>query len=363
MKISREQLDFIKYFQTFSCTDTKISDKVIIKVKKNSSIFSLITPRAVLVKKIEIESEEEFLGAFPIKNLYSLIKTLKDKVEIEFIKDTIRFKNAEYSFETSDISSVEDCELILSRLSTTDGVEISLKNIRRMGVVLPYIGDARFTDVAFYKNAYIATDGNYVISTICVDDSASAKNEPVLKYYFSREIIKTLSEAETNEEPIQVRQNADGIMSLNLADTIIIVQKEKKFVPDIFSDDFKSQNDHKYNVEIDREEFVSTLQRIKSIAQDNPESRIYITFAKDAIVIESKDYNKSREEISAVVDSELISNQIIVSSKNLEKICMSLTGEKLKFGVPLDKEAALMRITDSIAVINFYNILFEDKKK
>lgn len=266
---------------------------------------------------IKTTDSTKFCFYYPTRLIVQILNTCKnDNDSIEFKEGSIKLQSkSSYKFEDIqyELTSGEK-EIIEEVIKSQQKSNLDIKDLKKINVVKSYTGsEPTINTVVAMKDYFISSDRRNATAAV------KTLNKDIENFEFSKQIISVFGKSDLSEISINVDENKYWF---RINDTYIIVKKpEEKFktiIPNIFSDEFKGFYNFETTVVIDRELFLDSLNRVNIFARENLDSRIFVNFKSNSLVIESRDKGRlATEEIEAKVDSNLVGLEILLSNNYL----------------------------------------------
>lgn len=310
MIFKKKDLEFLKLYAL--CVDpVSITGRnfQIEKISDNTIRFSQVNDNSYFFTDFNLtENIDYFCYNYPTNSIVQFLNTCSDEDEIEFNDNSIKLgNNSDYQFEKIDFS-LSGYEDLFDEAKNAD-YNLKIKDLQKINNIKSYIGSDRGLDtVALMNNYFVASDKQNATSAI------KTENDIKEMLFLSKLSINVLSQVKIDEIDIYLD---DKKYVFNLLYTYIIIPQKEYILPNFFDANIKQFYNFDTKAKINKEKFLFALNRINVFAKDNVNSRIYMTFNKDNIVIESKDRGYAIEKIEASIDDELIDHYVILSNNQL----------------------------------------------
>ena len=337
MRFTKQQLNFLEVFAMVSNTKAFLNDKVNIQTKDNKVYFSQNTDNVKLIQVLEVQGQTDQINVTYLTNqLSAMVKSCQDDDVISISAEGIKFgKNSEYKFESYDVS-IDDPNTILNMAAAPEK-SYALGNFEKINTIKNFISsDENFNCISLQDNNFISYNGQVIAISTSTNDIKELLYLPSV--FFN--IIDKLKIKEVN---LALLQNGE-YYNFKSNDLNIFLSIKEYGIPYVFSSEIKSEYDHPYSVECNKKEILKALNRIKIISQSNPETRVYVQFTNNKIIIESKDGQYGKEEVDAVYNNELKDFYVILSSSHLYSIASLLVGETVRMFLKPDKSINAVKI-------------------
>lgn len=355
MIINNKDLQFLNIFTTLSDTKTILGDKLLLSIKDGVCYFVQFGVNVKLIKKIEVNSKDNFSLLMNTNQFTQFINSLGENSDLKIINNKIFFKeDTEYSIDPLDISFPE----FKNFLDNTDtAIHKTITNFKHLQILKDYLGKDSSNVLSLMDNCFVTMDK----SSICI---VPTKNDFELKsskiFFIPTNIFQLIERYNIEQLNISIFDTYwsfvyDGI-------TFIISFKEYE-VPYIFSKDLHSRFNHTKKISINRDQFYWALKRMSIFSQYNINSRIYLTFGKENLLIENRDFNKSKERVDILYcDSELQDKMVIISCQNLLKTIDNTKSNEIDIFISIDpNNNSTIRIEDNNEGLIFIHASYKDE--
>jgi len=120
---------------------------------------------------------------------------------------------------------------------------------------------------------------------------------------------------------------------------ILILNKEEDYyiLPNMFTDDIKSIYEHPFNIQIEKGKIIEALERIRIIARNNRENRIFVSIKNDSIELINNDTQYAIEKIKTV-SSNNTEMEFPISVNYFLSIIYNLTGKTIDLYYNIETE-------------------------
>jgi hypothetical protein len=344
MLIKTSQVTGLSVFSDLSDTYDNLSDKIHLDYKdgilKLTQLGKIVKIQKII--KVENAKDEPFQLLYDTRSFVQLIRNIPSDFILTEEGIKLVNKDALYTLDAQDSRGYPETDSVFAN---TQGRKIILKDLKKLHRAVSYTGTDLLSVVSLQEDHFAASDGSlvYLVKT---DNTIVRGNEDGITLNIPKEIAQLLSKYDTPDLAVTLWDiGGTACWSFMFDDFSITVVEQDYTLPNLMTDEYKQQYGHKEYVEIDAEAFTEVLRRMNIIAQDNSYNRIFINIvSEDEIIVESKDHNKSRESLPAVVsskdiltDPENIEAQVVLSCSFLFKILQDLEGKKVKMFVSSNK--------------------------
>lgn len=369
MQFKKQELDFLQLFNLGKDNGTIFNDKVHISasVETKEVLFALQANDSMMYKTMKNETiSEDLLLNITIDQLSGLVQSVKDKDAIfTFTPTGIKFNKSKYDFEMIDVD-VDPIHYIMKQVIEAEHTKVELKDLSKINIVKDSLGneESSLNVIGIYNNHLVTSN---VSDVTTITNTASEISSEV---FIPEKMINLLTRVKGIDDiTLNVYEEFYHytIDEVNVINTITASALQDVWeISDMFM--------HPHIVNIDKEEFVTLLNRISLIASANLDERLHLTFSSNLIVLESKDENTgyAREEYITEVPAEVAGQEIIVSVKYLKNIFGKFIGtnvemliaEDLSLKDPEEEPPITVtfrdKATDSLYIHNLYNPIIED---
>lgn len=361
MKIDKSKLDFLKLYGALSETQTRLGDKIKIFSKKDDGVYFLVcTKNANLTYKLSenVDEIKDFELIFNLSDFTSLISKIPNDSFVDIDINGIKFnKNGtKYTLDTFDIEfPIFDDSLNSDKVKT-----FILKNLNYLDALKNYTGDKKLDAVVVIDGYYFSSDRRLG----CIVKTDTNLNGIIDRFYIPRIVCNYIQKFEVEELEIKVNIKEE-IWGFILNGITAVIPMQVYSLPNLLEEPYINMYDHKLFIQLEKDAFKNALNRMSVVSNKNPDSRIYISFEKNKIIIESRDYNMSREEIDCDVREEFIGKFIIVSSLYLQRIVNDI-GDKKEIKLCMaenPQEVPAIKIETIEGDCKFLHILFEEEEE
>lgn len=353
MILTVEQLKFLKTFVDSADTKTQLADKIFIHVKDNVARFVQFSSDLKLFYEMPVRSKD-FTLLISTTLLWSLIKTFPDTKDVTITETGIDFDKDEssYTFDTFDIPFPDISKFLAS--FQTKANSFMVKSLDKLRMAMPYCGQDGFEVISIMDNHFVAS--NRAQSAILETDNLLEVG-PTKCFYFPKSVAALWSslgkpEIELIDHPNYFVFNYDGINC--------VAAKDKRYaLPYMFSPTLDKKFSHSTSIKVAKKEFLDTLKRMSVFVYKNPNTRIYMTADGNRLLIENRDFNKSKEKVEVIACSPTLQGtSVCISCTNLMSAIQSLTGKEITIQVSdkMDNKIAVT-VTDEDAKNKFILVL------
>ena len=341
VKLKKEQLNFLDKYVLCIDTKTAINDKFQIACKGNRLIFSQKSNVGYLITELTypetFEKEEKVI--FETSTFASLIKSIPNNSDITITEKGINFNNNCYDIVNTDFL-LDDVDEFLTIASDTSVEKFNLNDIENYFKIKEYaVGDK--LDTVSYQNGYFVASNRYYVTGFVKTDNFKLDSD----FYFSEDTFALFSAYKVKEATVY---NLDDMYFFKLDDTFIFIPKNEYILPNMFDDAIKEMYEHPSKVVVNKNAIKDTLTRMKIVARNNKESRIYLELSDDTMVIKNTDTQFAQEDIKLLsIDDDVKGVVMPVSVNHLSSIIDKCDGENIEIYCTADEENFIsMKIKD-----------------
>lgn len=367
MKFTKQELSFLDLFSMY--VDSSIGqfgDKVIM-IKQDDHVLFLQKGRddILFTKKIEKEAEDFEPIIYETQKLNQIIKYLPDNSDIEIdgtkisVSEDIQyeFESFDYGVDNSSFTTIVD---LLDDLGSATK-KVSLVDVDKIANIYQFMGERLFSFdsfdnlnlIAYFNNYYVASDRYHVTAAV---QNASSIDEDFYFHSIVYSVAKYLDEKDVDIHIFKDESDEDdtGKCVMNFGDlSVFFPHTEESCLPNILEDDKKEFYEHNDYIVIEKDKLLSVLQRIMIITNAELKDRVFITFSKNNIVIESKD-NGYAKEVLPVKESNLENDiSFILSSKYLVSTVKLIDKSNILIKIP-DEDGVAIKVQGSDDESKFY---------
>jgi DNA polymerase III sliding clamp (beta) subunit (PCNA family) len=149
----------------------------------------------------------------------------------------------------------------------------------------------------------------------------------------------------------------DSFYSCKINSTYILILDKEYILPNMFEEGILGLYEHDFKFEVSKNELKTILERMKIVARNNKEGRIFIELKEDKVVVKNTDSQLASENIKAIVDKELIDVCFPVPVNYLSSIIGQLSGNTIRCYCTNDVEDfRAVKIEDETG-LNFYVLI------
>lgn len=358
MEFTKQELKFLDIFS--ACTGNSnnffLNDKFSIESDEDNIYFYQYTDKVKLIYTLENKWKDENINVTYLTNPFNaMVKNCDDKEKISITqKDTKFGKKSCYEFESYD-KSVEKPKVYLDMMKENQNV-YTIIDLNKINQIKSFISiEDNFNCVSLQDNYFVTYNGQII--------GVSKTNNDIKELlYFPSMLFTLINSLKINEIKLNLLQNNEFYSFTN--DKLnILLQKNDYALPYIFDTEIKNQFEHETKIECLKKDLLTSLQRIKIISQNNPDTRIYLKLTNNKIILESRDSYKGIEEIEAKYNEVLENFYIILSANYLSNIISLLKGDNITIFIKPDKEIKAIKIIDDKCNDFYVHIPFEYPKE
>lgn len=356
MLFTKKDLNFLSLMK-FSATNKSLTgNKVQIKNINNSIIASQISDKDVSVISILKDKSGSLDVSLPTSEFFELLSSFDDSAVFDIDKSCIRVNNSKYEFESLDFdntSSVEKALLVLDSIKSNSELcqKITINDLKKISLIKNYVGSDGLDVVGCMNNYFVASNRTDV--TACI----KLENEIDKEFFIPKQMADVINFLHLDTIEYYITNE----FHFFVADEIIVIFPlpiNGYSLSNIFDDSIKEAYDHPYMCTVNKEEFKTVIKRISILARNNADTRIFVMFYENELVIESKDSGYAIEKINAITSKELNSHYVILSANYINSILNLLTGDTVCiFAIP-DKDAVAVKIDDDKKNMFFVHCLY-----
>jgi len=346
--LKKEQLGFLEKYAM--CTDSKmaINEKFQISCKDNKLIFSQSSNMGYLITSIEYPSVDQNNIVFDTIMFVSLIRSIPDNTEITITEKGIEFLGNSYDIVNTDME-LGNVDEFLNITKENDINKFILTDIDCFIKIKDYASGDKLETVSYQNNYFVTSNKLYVTAFVRTKNFILGKD-----FYFSQETFSLLTEFKIKKIDIFVK---DDFYFFKLDDTFIFIPNRTYILPNMFQEKIMSMYNHPYQFSVNKKDIKETLNRMKIVARNNKEGRIYFELLKNNLIIKNTDTQFAQEDISLNLMSKELENIIIPLSVNyLSSIIDKCEGNEIIFYCTNEEDNFIsMKIEDETK--NYFYIL------
>ena len=352
MDFTKESLSFLEVFGLVSNTKSFLNDKINIQSDEDKIYFSQYGDDSKLIYTMDNVTKEKINVTYLTNQLNSMIKSCNEGDIISITPTNLAFgKNSEYKFESYDFTD-SNPKSYLEMISKNDNKKFNIIDLAKYNNVKKFISNEKELNcISLQDNHFVSFNGQIIgISKTENNIDEQLNLSPI---FFT--LVNNLGLKEISLMSLQEGQ----FFYFNSNNLNVFLPVNDYSIPYVFGDDVKEELNQPYFVSCDRNNFANALHRISIISQMNPETRVYVSFEKDRMIIESKDNGQGKETIEATVMKELEGFYIILSSSYLNSIVSLLKGNTISMSMKPNRDIKAIKITDEKEVDYYVHIPFE----
>lgn len=351
MEFCKSELAFLEIFSKASNTKSFSGDKFKISTDTEKIYFSQFTEDVKLIYSFENKNKEQFEKIFSTNQFNAMIKLCGESDIISITNDEIKFgSNSSYKFETHPNMMASPDEYL--NLVKDVKEKITLVDLNKISVIKSFISPIEELNcISLQDNYFISYDGQVI------GISKSSNNVDKI-LYFPAIFFTFIDMLKVNSAELTILQSGEYYY-LNIGGLNIFLRIGNYAIPYIFDDSIKSGFEHPYKVSFNRKDFINALQKISIIAQSSKDSTVCFTCHTDKILLESKNEQYGKEEVTATVDKELSDFYVILSSLSLINIANLFKGDIVTMFLIPTKDIQAIKIIDEKGEDYYVHIPFE----
>ena len=324
VKLKKEQLNFLDKYVLCIDTKTAINDKFQITCKGNKLIFSQKSNVGYLITEITYPEtfEKSESVVFETATFVSLIKSIPNNSDIVITEKGINFNNNCYDIVNTDFE-LDDVDEFLTIASDTTVKKFELKDIDNYFKIKEYATGDKL-DTISYQNGYFVASNRYYVTGFVKTDNFKLEDD----FYFSEDTFALFSAYKVKESTIY---NLEDLYFFKLEDTFVFIPKNEYILPNMFDEDVKQMYEHSFKAVINKSGIKDTLTRMKIVARNNKEGRIYIEMTEDKMIIKNTDTQFAQEDIKLFsIDKDISGLTLPVSVNHLSSIIDKCEGDNIE---------------------------------
>lgn len=328
MKFKKSELSCLDWYVPFVTNKGEMTSKLQIVGSKEKNEVDLILNADVqiLFTTFNKEVTEDFHYVYPMQEIVSLIKGIRDEdSEIEFIDNSISFNKSKYEFSVFDFykSNIDEFK---NQFNSKD-YDFTFRGIEHFNNMKDFLGSEEdgCNVIVAYDNYLFATNKSPAFCFVNSENDSTDYNG----FYFNGLVSKFLSSLKVDSISIK---NDEERYFFKIGNTVFVISKGKSEnkIPNFRDEKYKQFYDNPYVCSFDKNELKSALSRIKIVSSKNVNTRIFLSFKNNELLIESKDDGYAIERINASYDSELEDHFIILSTDWFSVIVNKIAGDTVK---------------------------------
>jgi len=351
--LKKEQLAFLEKYAM--CVDSKmaINEKFQISYKDNKLIFSQSSNMGYLITSIDYSSINQNNIVFDTIMFVSLIRSIPDNTEITITEKGIEFLGNSYDIVNTDME-LGNVDKFLDITKENNINKFILTDIDCFNKIKDYAYGDKLETVSYQNNYFVTSNKLYVTAFSKTKNFILGKD-----FYFSQETFTLLTEFKIKEIDIFVK---DDFYFFKLEETFIFIPKRDYILPNMFQEKIMCKYNHPFRFSVNKKEIKETLFRMKIVAKNNKESRIYFEPIINiqnvpVLTIKNTDTQFAQEDIYLTyLDPEIKKTIIPLSVNYLASIVDKCDGNTLTFYCTNEEDNFMsMKIEDETQ--NYFYIL------
>lgn len=348
VKLKKEQLGFLEKYAM--CADVKmpVHEKFQISKKDDKIIFSQKSNTGYLITEIDYKGEQFDNVVFDTITFVSLIKSIPDNTEITITEKGIQFLNNSYDIVNTDMV-LDDVDQFIKVTKEVNEEKFVLKDIDCFNKIREYASGDKLETVSYQNNYFVTSNRLYVTAFSKTKEFKLEKD-----FYFSQEVFILLTTYKIKEVEITVK---DEYYFFKLGETFVFIPHREYILPNMFEEGIKEMYEHPFKFSVAKKDIKETLSRMKIVARNNKEGRIYFELTQDKLNIKNTDTQFAIEDIKMTSCSpEILNVEIPLSVTYLSSIIDKCDGNEITFYCTNDEESFIsMKIEDETT--NYFYIL------
>jgi DNA polymerase III sliding clamp (beta) subunit (PCNA family) len=349
MKFKKESLDFLELYLLCENNTDEMSSKfeVITDIKNKVVTFVQFSDYIKLITEVSLEDDsltEDFKLIYPTSKFVRLLKSCNKGEIISLTSEGIDLPLGHYDFGTEEWSNEDDLKVFKEMLKQRPVDRINVQDLHKLVLLKPYLGSRGLDAIHLNKGWFVSSnrfDSTGVLKT---------NNDQNTNFYLSLEVINICNVFKIEELTFNIYNSDPNFYTFDFGDTkVIIVERDDYDIPDVFNKDIQKEYHHDKKLFLNRTELKQSLDRIKILASENLDSRIFLTIKSDHVLIESKDkdieyaFEKVKSEISS---EEIAGVEVVLSAVHLSNMVSSLTHENLTLSIPIKEDPVAIDLID-----------------
>lgn len=329
MIFKKQEFNFLDWYCFFANTKGELNNKLQIKgsKEKNEVMFALDTGVNILYTPIKKEVEEDFIYILPLVEFSSILKGVKDDVEIIIKDNALIFGKSKYEFPVLEYTTPPTQVEVYNDQIEKENISFFLNKLSFFSDMKDFTGEEEknFNYVCSYSDYY--TTSRFSPPLVLLYKREKANNIPN-GFAITSFVSNFISSLKIDELGIK---DFEDYYSFTINNTYFVVAKQDKcYLPDLTTEEQRQKFENKYKIVVDKSKIKEVLNRLKIVTKNNIDTRIYLSVSKGELTIESKDNGYAVEKFEVEYDNELENYYVILSAEWLSKIINSLSGEKIE---------------------------------
>jgi hypothetical protein len=355
MDFTKESLSFLEVFGLVSNTKSFLNDKINIQSDEDKIYFSQYGDDSKLIYTMDNVTKENINVTYLINQLNSMIKSCNEGDIISITPTNLAFgKNSEYKFESYDFSNSHP-KSYLKMINDNDNKKFNIIDLAKYNNVKKFIANEKELNCVSLQDNHFVSFNNQIIAVSKTENNIDEKLD-LSPIFFT--LVNSLGLKEVTLVSLQDSQ----FFYFNSNNLNVFLPINDYIIPFVFSDDVKEELSQPYFVSCDRNNFMNVLHRINIVSQMNTETRVYVSFEKDKMIIESienKEGGHGKEIVEATVSKELEGFYVILSIFYLNSIVSLLKGNTITMNMKPNKDIKAIRIVDEKDTDYYVHLPFE----
>lgn len=330
IKFKKSELSFLETFK--QCVDSSVDggDTFNIQSKNDKIYFSQVGSNTYTL--FEIEKTGEICLSFKTGFVANLIKTLKDDDFISFSEKGIEIGNTGFyeSVVNDEVNPVLNDMIMYSE--SDKYTTINIKNLDKLSYVNSFVGsdDIDLSSVALNDGHFVSSD----MKVICIGKTDNDKDISIAINSFVSKLISFNKLSEINVKILEMSEdNKFYSFDFNGCKVFVPVKPFQLLNVNFMEKEHKEKFYHDYKIIFDKVSLKNSLDRLNLIKESSNFYRVFVSYFKDYVLIESKDFNsnKAKEKVMADVDVKLVNDskpyQVLLSTSNLLQIVNTIKSD------------------------------------
>lgn len=322
IQFKKDQLGFLDTYAKCVGSSSPIHEKFKISGKEGDSkiVFSQLSNLGYLITEVDYTDVKDFEFIFDTSIFVSLIKLLDKEVNITITSSGIEFNGNKYDICNEEIE-IGDVYELLSKINNSDK-SFKLIEIDKFSNLKDYVGQQGL-DTISYQDKYFVSSNKLYVTAFCKTEFKHDND-----FYFSSGLFQLLNDAKIKE--IDIKLCDDFYFCKVDKNYILILNKKEDYyiLPNMFTDDIKSIYEHPFNIQVEKGKIIEALERMRIIARNNRENRIFVSIKSDSIELINNDTQYAIEKIKTV-SSNNTEMEFPLSVNYFLSIIYNLTGKTI----------------------------------
>lgn len=327
IQFKKDQLGFLDTYVKCIDSSSPIHEKFKISGKAGDSkiVFSQLSNLGYLITEIDYQDVKDFEFIFDTSTFVSLIKLLDKEVNIIITSSGIEFNGNKYDICNEEIE-IGDVYELLNKINNSDK-SFKLIEIDKFNNLKDYVGQQGLDTVSYQLSSshdrYFVSSNKLYVTAFC---KTEFKNDN--DFYFSSGLFQLLNDAKIKEIDIKL---CDNFYFCKVdKNYILILNKEEDYyiLPNMFKEDIRRIYEHPFHIQVEKSKIIEALERMRIIAKNNRENRIFVSIKSDSIELINNDNQYAIEKIKTV-SSNNTEMEFPLSVNYFLSIIYNLTGKTI----------------------------------